>query len=435
MIGAAIRRTEDERLLRGRGRFIADVAVPGALHAAFVRSSHAHARIVAVEAAAVRSIAGVVAVFAAADIVADGLGGIPWEVRPPAADPNFPEGAAEIAPPQPAIARERTRYVGEIVAMVVAESASAAADGAERVEVIYEALAPVVAVEDAVRPGAAVIDPQFPDNVGFVVRYGDRDATEAAFGRAAHVARLHLLQNRINDNPIETRGSIGSFAAGRFTLHAACGKPHPIRRTMARFVFDVPEDRIRIVTGDAGGGFGAKNVLYPEAVLVLFAARRIGRPVGWLAGRDELFVSDVAARDMVTDAEMALDGEHRILALRVRTLANLGAWLAPRAVNPVRNSIRLAPGVYRVPVADLEARGIFTNSVPTCPIRGAGQPEAIGSDVRASRGRQRHMRCARGVRHSSHRHAVDARARAEGDTKCVRATAARGAFALVAARC
>ena len=379
VFGAPVRRTEDRRFLTGSGRFIADKTLPGQTHAQFIRSPHAHAAITGVDGHAALAMPGVLAVLTGADVAGDGLGGIPWEIRPPQADPALPLGAPEIAPPQPVMAADRARFVGEIVAMVVAETASIARDAAELVVVAYEPLPAVASIEAAVRPDAPVVCLQFPDNVGFEVEFGDPRATEAAFVGAAHVTRLRLFQNRINGNPIETRGYIGLHDAsdGRHTLYAAAGKPHPIRDTMARFVFRIPQDRIRVITGDVGGGFGAKNVLYPEAVLVLWAAKRVGRPVRWICDRGETFISDVAGRDMVCNAEMAFDRETRILGLKVRTLANIGAWVAPRAVNPVRNSIKIAQGVYHIPAVDLQVKAVLTNTVPTCPIRGAGEPEGI----------------------------------------------------------
>lgn len=363
-----IKRLEDGRFLTGAGRFIADVAQDEAMgHAVFLRSPHAHALIRKIDVAAARSMPGVLAVLTGRDAAADGLGGIPWEVRPPGADPTLPEGDPRIAAPQPAIADDHVRYVGEIVAMVVAETADAARDACEAIVVAFDPLPAVIGLEDAEAAG----------DVGFTVTAGDRHATEAAFARAAHVTRLVLVNNRGLSNPIETRGYIGRFdaASARYTLDAAAGKPHPVRDTLARFVLDVPADALRLRVGDIGGGFGAKNTAYPEQAALLWAARRLGRPVRWIADRSEAFVSDVHGRDQINRAAIALDGEGQILAVEVDSLANLGAYLGPRGVNPPRHSVRLIPSVYHVPELSIRARAVFTNTVPTCPVRGAGQPE------------------------------------------------------------
>ena len=377
LIGSRIRRKEDARLLTGRGRFIADVRLPGETHAVFVRSPHAHARIVAIDTARALNAPGVRQVLIGDDAAADGLGGIPWEVPLPHA-PDAPHGDPDVSPPQPVIAVGRVRYVGEIVAVVVAESQDQARDAAELVDVTYDALPAVTDTAAAARPGAPVVDPKFADNVCFRMDHGDAGATEQAFRGAAHVVRLDIVNQRLTANPMETRGYVGAYdaATGRYTLHVAAGKPHPIRDTMAAFVFDVPKDRIRVVAGDVGGGFGAKNVLYPEEALVLWAARRTGRPVRWIGGRDEGFISDIQGRDQVNRVEAALDGVGVILALRIDTIVNLGAYLSPRGVTPPSLSSRIATGCYRVPVYQLSIRAVLSHSVPTGPYRGAGLPEA-----------------------------------------------------------
>jgi carbon-monoxide dehydrogenase large subunit len=361
-VGAAALRREDARLLTGKGHFIADNTLPGEVHTVFVRSVHPHARIQRIDTSATRAMAGVLAVVTGADAERDRLGGIPWEVRPPVA----PGTEAEVAPPQPILARDRVRYVGEIVAAVVAETAHQARDAAEEVEVSYEPLPAVVATADS-------------RNVCFTYCHGDRDATEAAFASAHHVTRLDLVNQRLAANPLETRGYIGAYdaEAGRYTLFAAAGKPNPIRRTLARHALGIAEDRIRVLARDVGGGFGSKNVAYVEEALVLWLARRLERPVKWIAERGESFLSDVQGRDQVNRAELALDAEGGILAIRLTTIANLGAYLGPRAVNPPVSGAKLVASVYRVPVAYMEVRGVFTNTVPTCPYRGAGHPEVI----------------------------------------------------------
>ena len=363
-------RFEDERLLTGRGRFIADLRVPGEVHAVVIRSPHAHAALGAIR---VPAMPGVLAVLTAADVAADGLGGIPWEVAPPGV--TAAEGDPAVAAPQMLLASGRVRYVGEPVALVVAERSDQARDAAEAVEIEYEPLPAVVDPRVALAPGAPLL--HAAGNACFRFGHGDAAATEAAFAQAAVQVSLHAVNQRLVAAPIECRGYCGVWADGRWTLHAAAGKPHPIRRTLARFVFGVKEDRIRVLVGDVGGGFGAKNVLYAEAALVLWAARRLGRPVRWQGDRAETFQSDMQGRDHTSDAAMAFDAGGRIQAIRIATLANLGAWLGPRAVNPAISGAKLLAGTYRVPAGRIEVTGVHTNTVPTCPYRGAGAPEIV----------------------------------------------------------
>jgi carbon-monoxide dehydrogenase large subunit len=378
-VGAPLRRFEDARLVTGAGRFVDDIAPRDALRAVVLRSPHARAAIRGVDARAALSLPGVVAVLTGAELSADGVGGIPWEVRPPGADTAPPEGDPRIAPPQPALAQGKVRYVGEPVALVIGTTLAAAKDGAEAVDVEYDplpaaasALVALVALE-----GAAPLHAQFPDNLCHTVAKGDAAAVEAAFAKAAHVVALDLVNQRLVASPIEPRAYVGAWADGRFTLIANAGKPHPIRRTLARFCFGVEESAIRVISPDVGGGFGAKNVLYPEEILVLWAARRLGRPVRWVQERSEVFLSDMQGRGQWQHAELALDDEGRALALRVRATADLGAWLGPRAVIPTISGLKLYCGTYRIPAAAIELRAGFSAQVPTCPYRGAGHPEAI----------------------------------------------------------
>ena len=378
-IGQALRRHEDARLLRGAGRFVADIAAPGALHAVVMRSQHPHADILGIDAEAARSIPGVVAVLTGEDLLADGIGGIPWEVRPPGADTTLPEGDPRIAPPQPALAQGRVRYVGEPIALIVAETLAAARDGAEAVLVEYAPLPALASVTAALAEGAPALWPQFPGNRCYSVAKGDAAATEAAFAAAAHVVSIEVTNQRLAAAPIEPRAYLGAYdqASQRFTLTANAGKPHPIRNTLARFVFKVAEDRIRVIAPDIGGGFGAKNVLYAEEILVLWAARRLGRPVRWVQERSEVFISDLQGRGQVNRASLALDADGQALAIRVRSIADLGAYLGPRAVIPTISGLKLYGGTYRIGAAHIELVAGFSNTVPTCPYRGAGHPEAI----------------------------------------------------------
>lgn len=381
LVGQSVSRLEDDEMVRGAATFLDDIHIANETHVAFVRSVQAHADIRKIDSRAALALPGVVTVLTGADLAEDGIGGVPWEVRPVSekvsADQSIEPGDPAIARPQPAMPKDRALFVGQIVAMVIGETPNAARDGAEQVAVDYVSYPAVTDVEAATAPGAPVIDPQFPDNICFRLVFGDKDRTDAAFERATHVTRIRHVQNRGVGAPIETRGYIGDWnpATGKFTLHATAGKPHPVRNTLAKFCFFCAPEQIRVVVPRLGGGFGAKNIAYSEQVLVLWAARRIGRPVRWISERSESFISDVHTRDLVSDAEYAFDEDHRILAMRVINSGNLGAYLGPRAVNPVRNSLKIAPSVYDVPVGYLEARGVLTNTVPTCPIRGAGEPE------------------------------------------------------------
>jgi aerobic carbon-monoxide dehydrogenase large subunit len=381
LVGKPVPRLEDDEMLRGAATFLDDIHVPNETHVAFVRSIDAHADIAEIDTAAARAVPGVIDILTGIDLVADGIGGVPWEVRPVSekvsADDSVEPGDPSIARAQPAMVADRTLFVGQIVAMVIAETPNAARDGADKIAVDYVSLPAVTDVEVATVAGAPVIDPQFPDNVCFRLVFGDKEQTDAVFEKAAHVTRIRHVQNRGVGAPIETRGYIGDWESGtnKFTLHATAGKPHPVRNTLAKYCFFCSPEKIRVVVPRLGGGFGAKNIAYSEQVLVLWASRRIGRPVRWISDRSESFVSDVHTRDLVSHAEYAFDESHRILAMRVINSGNLGAYLGPRAVNPVRNSLKIAPSVYDVPVGYLEARGVLTNTVPTCPIRGAGEPE------------------------------------------------------------
>jgi carbon-monoxide dehydrogenase large subunit len=383
-VGARALRREDAALVTGTGQFVADTILLGEAHAVLVRSVHPHARIVAIDANAARALPGVLAVLTGAEADEDGLNGLPWEVRPPlpkGADESTlpPMGSPEVAMPQPVIARDIVRYVGEIVALVVAETKDGARDAAERIEIDYASLPAVIATSDSAQPGAAAVWPQCPDNVCFSFQKGDRAAVDAAFAKAAHVTRLDLVNTRLSASPLETRGYIGAYDAstGRYTLYARPASRIPTKRALARDVFGIPPDDIRVVARDVGGGFGTKNVAYAEEALVLWASRRLGRPVKWISDRSESFISDVQGRDQVNHCALALDANGHFLALRLSTVANLGAYLGQRGVIPLISGTKLLASVYRLPAAYYELKAVFTNTVPTCPYRGAGHPEVI----------------------------------------------------------
>ena len=377
--GQPVRRKEDPRLLTGRGTFIEDRRISGEAHAVLARSPHAHARILSVDAAAARALPGVLAIFTGADLDADGIGGIPSEFVPPKFGVSGIEKCLVVRPHFPSLALDRVRFCGEGVALVVAESAAQAKDAAELITVDYEPLPAVIGMAEARAPGAPLLHDGAHGNVSFDWEAGDKPAVDTAIGRAHRVARVELANNRVVIGAMETRGAIGLHDAktGRFTLYAATQMPHGLRYDLAKYVFRVPETDIRVVVGDVGGGFGAKNSLYPEQVLVLYAARKLGRPVKWVGERGESFLSDYMGRDNATRGELALDQDGRILALRVTAAANLGAYLSPEGpLSPTSNVAALA-GVYRTPAIHVTVTGVFTNTVPVDVYRGAGRPEAI----------------------------------------------------------
>jgi carbon-monoxide dehydrogenase large subunit len=376
--GQPVRRKEDPRLLTGRGRFVADQRVAGECHAVILRSPHAHAQIRGIDTATAREAPGVVAVLTGKELSEDGIGGIPSDFTLPFYPPRPGPPFAAFHPPFPALAHERVRYVGEGVAMILADTLEAARDAAELVEIDYEPLDSVTGTEAASTDGAPQIWPQAPRNTAFTWEAGDRAATDAAFARAHRVARVKVINSRIIMAALETRGAIGEWddAAGRFTLHTASQMPHGLRHHLAG-AFHVAEDRIRVLIGDVGGGFGLKNAVYPEYILVLWASRRLGRAVRWISERGEAFLTDYHGRDNVSEAEMALDEAGNFLGLRVATLANLGAYLAPKGLlSPTSNTPGLS-GSYRTPAMHVTVRGIFSNTVPTDVYRGAGRPEAF----------------------------------------------------------
>ncbi len=382
-IGSSPSRKEDVRFLVGKGEYIADTVIDGETRCVFVRSTIAHGKISRIDIDTAKNMVGVYAIYTGKHLETDKLGGIPWEVRPPTSFPDSQKtpllGDPTIAVPQPLMARDRVRYVGEIVAMVIAKTIEAARDAAELVRVTYDEIPASVSIEDAVAPNAEPIWREFPNNVAFKLKHGDADKTDKAFSTAHHISALRVINQRILGNPIETRGAIAYYdpETSRYTLHTPAGKPHPIRNTLADYIFKVPRQKIRVLTGDIGGGFGAKNVLYPEQCLVLWASTKIGFPVKWIQDRIEAAQSDMQARDQSQLVELALDEEHRFTGLRVRAKGNLGAYLAPRGVNPPTLHRLILPSVYHIPTMDLEVEGIYSNTTPTCSTRGAGAPEAI----------------------------------------------------------
>jgi len=368
----SVRRFEDLRFLTGRGRYVEDVAVPGEAHAYVLRSPHAHAVIERIDTTPARATPSILGVFTEADLRAEAIGPLPCVAQVATVDPM-------IVPPRYALARGRVRHVGDPVALVVAESRDLARDAAERIAIEYRPLEAVVDALAALQPGAPAIWGEAPGNLRYRFQKGDQTATSAALARAVHIVEIELVNNRVVPVPIEPRAAIGNYdaTADCMQLLLTGQGVHGIRNQLAQAVFHLPLEQIQVTAPDVGGGFGMKNFVYPEWVLVLWAARRLGRPVKWVAERAEEFVSGTQGRDNHTKARLALDESGRFLALEVSTVANLGAYLSSNGPGSSTNSPATAMGgVYAVPAIFMDVRGAFTNTVPIAAYRGAGKPEA-----------------------------------------------------------
>src|SRR5690349_11353434 len=373
-IGQSIKRFEDVRLLRGEGRFHADVNLPNQTHMVIVRSPHAHAHLRAIEADAARRAPGVVAVFTGADVARDGLGTMKMTLKR-----TRPDGSPMFAPAHRGLAVDRARHVGDPVAIVIAETQAQAEDAADLVRVDYEPLHAITDTGLAAQAGSPAVWDECPDNVSNLHQVGDRAATEAAFVQAAHRVRRRYVITRVHAQYIEPRGALGVYDPGedRYTLHADVQYPHRVRQALATRIFKVPESCIRVIAGDVGGGFGTKGWQYPEHRLVLFAAKRLRRPVRWACERSEAVLADEHARDNVSEAELALDADGRFLALRVKTLANVGAYISSeRNLLASFGNVGTLTGVYDIAAAHVQVLSVMANTNGTAPYRGAGRPEA-----------------------------------------------------------
>jgi carbon-monoxide dehydrogenase large subunit len=369
VFGARMRRKEDPRFLTGRGQYTDDVQVAGTLHAAFVRSPHPHARVLGIDLDAARSHPGVIAVYTGKELADAGVNGIPTGWLLPGLKPSNHH----------AIAVEKVHYVGEAVAVIVAESASLARDAADLVTVDYEPLPAVADAEQALTAGAPIVRADGTDNVCFRWEIGDAAATDAAFAQAATVVRQRLVNQRLIPVAIEPRASLATYtrATDELTLWVTSQNPHVHRLIMGAFVLGLPEHRFRVISPDVGGGFGSKIFIYTEEVVVAWLARTLERPVKWTAERNESFMTDAHGRDHITDAEMAFDADNRIVGLRVRTVANLGAHLTLFApAIPTYLYGTLLSGQYRIPAIHADVTGVFTHTTPVDAYRGAGRPEA-----------------------------------------------------------
>ena len=374
LIGEPVRRKEDLRFLTGKGHYTDDINRAGQVYAVFVRSPHAHAEIKTIATKRAAGAPDVVAVYTGADLIKAGLGTLPcgWGVK-------NKDGSPMAEPPHPVLASGKVRYVGEAIAVVVADSKTAAEEAAELVAVTYNELPAVTAVDATVKPGAPQLFAEAKNNVCYDWHIGDKAAADAAFAKAAHVTTLDIVNNRLVPNAMEPRAYIGDYdrATGEHTLFTTSQNPHAIRLLMGAFVLHVPEHKLRVVAPDVGGGFGSKIFHYAEEAAVTWAAAQLGRPVKWTAERSESFMSDAHGRDHVTHAELALDKDGKFLGLRVATLANLGAYLSTFApAVPTYLYATLLAGTYTTPAIYAEVKGVFTNTVPVDAYRGAGRPEA-----------------------------------------------------------
>jgi carbon-monoxide dehydrogenase large subunit len=372
-IGASVRRIEDQRFLRGLGRYVDDIRFPGESYMVVVRSPHAAAWIRNIDTTDAASICGVLAVLTGADAEADGLGPMRTSVQR-----NQRNGSPMVEPPYRHLCVDQVRFAGDAVAIVVAETLAIAQEAAEAVAIDYEATPAITDVVDAVKPQAPAVWSDVPDNVSFVFSLGDRAAVDAAFAGAHHISTLDFRITRVSANAIEPRSAVAIYdpADARYTLYAGTQIPHKIRSEIANNALRIPETQLRIVSPDVGGAFGMKGSPYPEYSLALWAAKRVQRPVRWTATRGESLLSDYHARDNVTTAQLALSESGEFLALRVRTLANLGAYLSFNTPHPPTNNLGGLAGVYRTPHIHAEVQGIYTHTQPTAPYRGAGRPEA-----------------------------------------------------------
>src|SRR5579862_7260114 len=372
-IGQSVLRREDPRLLRGRGRYFDDLKLADQLYAAIARSPHAHADIRAIDTRAAARIPGVHAVLTGEDYRADGIGSLPSM-----APYKRRDGSPMYLPERPAIAIGRVLHVGYPVAVVVADTLDQARDAAERVAVDYAPRPAVVSAREAAEKTAPLLYDDCPGNEAYFYQAGDKARTDAAFAAAAHVVEQRLVINRVTANPIEPRGVTGVYDAGsgRYTLHCGFQRPWLFRNDIARTTLRIPEAELRLVTGDIGGSYGLRGSIYPEIILMLWAARRVGRPVKWTQTRNEAHISDDDARDNIVDASLALDKDGKFLGVRIRSYGNLGAFVSFRGAMPPVVNIGTVVGTYATPALHVAVSGMLTNTHCTSPYRGAGRPEA-----------------------------------------------------------
>jgi carbon-monoxide dehydrogenase large subunit len=373
-IGARVARKEDKRFLTGKGRYTDDMSVPGMKYAYFVRSPHAHAKIKSLNTAAALAMPGVIAVLNGQQMQDDGIGNLicGWMI-------HSKDGSPMNMGPWRPIAIDTVRYVGDAVAVVIADTVAEARDAAEKVEVDYAVLGAVTEAVDALKPGAPQVHDNAPGNLIYDWQIGDGAAADAAIASAAHVTEIEIHNNRLSPNPMEPRAALGIYdtAEDHFTCYTTSQNPHVARLVMSAFYNVAPENKLRVIAPDVGGGFGSKIYIYPEEIVCLWASKRTGVPVKWTSDRTEAFLTDAHGRDHVSKVKMAFDANHRITALKVDTIANLGAYMSLfSSAVPTYLYATLLSGQYAIPAIHANVRTVYTNTVPVDAYRGAGRPEA-----------------------------------------------------------
>jgi aerobic carbon-monoxide dehydrogenase large subunit len=372
-IGKSLQRREDVRFLTGAGQYTDDVLLPGQTHGVFLRSPYAHARIKSIDTSKAVKAMGVVAIFTGSDLAEAKVGGLPcgWLI-------HSKDGSPMKEPPHPVLAQGKVRHVGDQVALIVAETAWQAKDAAELIEVDYDELPPVIDIGSADKATSSVHD-DVPNNVCYDWGHGNKDAVDAAFKQAAKVSTLEFVNNRLIPNAMEPRAANAMYTKHdeSYTLYVANQNPHVERLLMSAFVLGLPESKVRVIAPDVGGGFGSKIFLYAEETALVWASKRVGRPIKWTAERSESFLTDAHGRDHATKVELAMDAKGNFLALRVKTVANMGAYLSTFASSvPTILYATLLAGQYKTPAIYCEVKAVFTNTAPVDAYRGAGRPEA-----------------------------------------------------------
>lgn len=373
-IGARVVRKEDKRFITGKGRYVDDIKLTGMTHAYFIRSPHAHAKVKRIDSSAALNMPGVVAVLTGQQLVDDKVGNLicGWAI-------TSKDGSPMKMGAWPAMAPETVRFVGQAVAVVIAESKNLARDAAEAVVVDYEELPAVADMQAAIKPGAPQLHPEAPGNQVYDWVIGDEGATDAAFAKAANVVKLDVTNNRLAPNAMEPRAAIGDYDAAEehFTLYTTSQNPHVARLVLSAFYNIAPEHKLRVIAPDVGGGFGSKIFIYPEEMVALWASKKVGRPVKWTGDRTEAFLTDAHGRDHITHAEMAFDANNKITGLKVKTYANFGAYMSLFSSSvPTYLYATLLSGQYNIPAIHAEVIGVYTNTTPVDAYRGAGRPEA-----------------------------------------------------------
>jgi carbon-monoxide dehydrogenase large subunit len=373
-IGARVARKEDKRFITGKGRYTDDMVVPGMKHAHFIRSPHAHAKIKSIDTSAAEKMPGVIGILNGAQLAEDAIGNIicGWMIH---SKDGTPMNMGAWRP----LAQDTVRYVGDAVAIVVADSKAQARDAAEAVVVDYETLPVVTSAIEALKDGAPQLHPEAKNNLIFDWELGDAAATDAAIASAAHVTEMKVINNRLVPNPMEPRAALGVYDEGEdhYTLWTTSQNPHVARLVLSAFYNVAPENKLRVIAPDVGGGFGSKIYIYPEEIVCLWASKRTGVPVKWNSDRTEAFLTDAHGRDHVSTVKMAFDADNRITGFKVDTIANLGAYMSLFSSSvPTYLYATLLSGQYNIPNIHANVRTVYTNTVPVDAYRGAGRPEA-----------------------------------------------------------